>query len=143
MRVGRSYLKNGGSDRTMTRTHKSSKILFLLPLFLSFVSVGCGHGVVGHRTLSKEGIVKVAAAKASEEGVNLNEVSVLYDTDNVRWDKVSRTLSTPETKRHLDVLRRRDFQAVAFTPRRRMLGGVLWVFIDRQTGRVITWYGEE
>jgi len=78
------------------------------------------------RSLSKEQIIEIAKSKAEELGFNLKEMTVFYDEDNQKLEEYP-------------LLSGRDYQAVYFTPKELMLGGDLWIFIDKNTGEVITY----
>jgi hypothetical protein len=49
----------------------------------------------------------------------------------------------PDDARRLEILEGRDYQAVLYTPKSpTAMGGILWVFIDKKTGEVITLFAE-
>jgi hypothetical protein len=89
--------------------------------------------------------LKLATQKALEEGVDVADSDILYDEGNSEWTEYHQT-NRSAASRIADVLHavaNSDYQAIRFSPKTPMLGGVLWVFLERNTGDIITWYGEE
>ncbi len=97
-------------------------------------------------SLTKQQILSVANAETvSHGGLPLEEYSVYYDTNNEKWEKVLSSLreESPDYAVRFEVLKDHDYQAVLYDVDKYVLGGVLWVFVDRNTGKVITVYGEK
>jgi len=114
---------------------------FIVGLVLLLWFTGCYREISSERTR----IIEVASALAEQEGFNPQEMNVLYDEGNTKWDEV-RTLiekSSGKNETAFSVLDGKNYQAVRFAPRREMLGGVLWVFVDRDNLQVISFFGEE
>ncbi len=103
--------------------------------------------------LSKENILTIAISKAEEVGYKTEEMEVIYDEENrelkkhfkrtgiseydeetSEWKPISST--TPE-KEYPELIGR-NYQAVYLGPKELILGGDLWVLIDKNTGEVIT-----
>ena len=99
----------------------------------------------GPKMLTKQQIIEIANKVAKTEGVLVKKSNVCYDEGNKEWEKTYVLLEreSPEDAERLKILKGRDYQAVLYTPKSpTAMGGVLWVFIDRTTGRLITLYAE-
>ncbi|OGX04196.1 MAG: hypothetical protein A3G87_01385 [Omnitrophica bacterium RIFCSPLOWO2_12_FULL_50_11] len=100
-----------------------------------------------HNSLSQEEIVDAARAVAAKEGFDLHGKSVLYDRDNEEWKETQKILRQVGSSMggQLSQLVDRDYQVVYFSPENiaNTRGGGFWVFIDKKTGEVITFFGEE
>lgn len=102
--------------------------------------------------LTKEQITQIAIGKAQELGYKTEDMNIIYDEGNQKikehlkrsgvstyneetktWEKDSPT--TPEQE--YPELKDKDYQSVYFGPKEMVLGGDVWVFIDRNTGEVI------
>ena len=131
----------------MEKKRSVGVILLILLFALSFTSCK-------QRELSKEEIIQIATVKAKGLGFNIEEMDILYDEENralkehllrkgvsiynretKEWIPASST--TPEEEYPL--LTGRNYQAVYFGPKVMMKGGDLWIFIDKNTGEVITY----
>ena len=126
----------------MRRSRCMGLVLLILPVVLSILA--CSHEASPGSILSHQQIVEIANQQAVSEGFNPAEMDVLCESGNRTWRRVLRLSRTdPGKAKHFSVLDGRNYQAVRYSPKQVMLGGVLWVFVDRHTGEVITWYGEE
>lgn len=94
--------------------------------------------------LNKDKIIEIANKKLEEKGYKLSEMKTLYEPSNKSWKEQFQYLKDIDSQilGRLEVLEGRDYQAVLYTPKEQMLGGIFWVFVDRKTGEIITWYGE-
>jgi len=109
-------------------------------------------------SLSQEETISIAIKKAKELGYNPGEMNIIFDEGNKKlkdhlsrvgvsvydektkeWKSESGT--TPE--KEYPLLAGRNYQAVYFSPKMSMKGGDLWVFVDNDTGEVITFIGGE
>ena len=128
----------------------SKKIfLWLLVIVLCFAS-----SVVYSQSnkLTKDQIIQIAISKATELGYKTAEMNIVYDESNKKitehlkrigvstynektkkWDKDLPT--TPE--KEYPELKDKDYQSVHLGPKGIVKGGDVWVFIDKNTGKVI------
>ena len=117
--------------------------ILLIPLIL--LGVSCDSASGPRSQLSEDEIIAIASKRALAEGFNPTEMDVVYDADNTMWKELERSghISDPDTARALHSLKNRSYQAVRYMPKKLMLGGALWVFVDKYNGEVIALYGEE
>lgn len=94
--------------------------------------------------LSKARILDVANDLAVREGSDPASMIVVYEATNKTWLEHQHLMSKlGGSNAQLSALKDREYQAVGYFPTGPVLGGVLWVFVDRSTGEVITFFGEE
>lgn len=136
----------------MGKVNNSHKKLVLSIIIL--LSIGSMAFTFTRKELSKEDIINIAVKRAIELGFSKEETTVFYDEGNKRlkenaknigvstynektgiWEKDPQT--TPE-KRY-PYLVDRNYQAIYFVPKKMQLGGDLWVFIDKNSGEVISY----
>jgi hypothetical protein len=101
-------------------------------------------------TLTKQQIIDIATKKAKAEEVTLDIRQVHYDVGNQAWGTKLTEIkqNSPDYAKSRDyfkILDSYDHQAVLFAlkPDANVLGGDLWVFVDKTTGNVITIHGEK
>ncbi len=106
---------------------------------------GCRQSV-----LTEQQIIEIAINKAKPEKVNLDIREVYYDLGNKAWTRklVEIKKNSPDyakSRNYFEILDTYDYQAVLFAlkPDLNVLGGDLWVFVDKKTGEVITIHGEK
>ncbi|MHC4545461.1 MAG: hypothetical protein ACYTDW_13565 [Planctomycetota bacterium] len=119
-------------------------IIFLLLISGCKKQVGNASGDNANM-LTKQEIIEIANKKALSEEFPLDTSKVHYDVDNKEWEKMLVLLKRdyPDDARRLEILEGRDYQAVLYTPKSpTAMGGILWVFIDKKTGEVITLFAE-
>ncbi|MGD9015293.1 MAG: hypothetical protein PVI33_04655 [Candidatus Omnitrophota bacterium] len=104
--------------------------------------------------LSRQEIMQIAINKAEELGYATEETVVVYDEGNLAlkdcflregvsiYDEendewVPQGSSTPEAE--IPSLKNRNYQTVYFRTEELVLGGDLWILIDKDTGEVISW----
>ena len=116
-------------------------------IFATCVSVSvCG---CAERLLTEQQIIEIANSKAESEGFSLKESNVNYDVGNTDWHETLASLKKdrPDYFKERDSfneLRGRKYQTVIYIPKSNyVLGGILFVFVDSDTGEVITIYGQE
>jgi hypothetical protein len=125
------------------------KIMAKAFLLLGSVTVflGCEQEMHMDGVLTKKQIIKIA----NEELVtglfefDLRDYEVYYDVGNKKWaDKAAHYKKDPlDFEKRFKVLENHDFQVVRYKMKGKdVLGGVIWVFVDRKTGEVLTWFGE-
>ncbi len=123
-------------------------------ILVILLSISCMGFSFMKKELSKEKILEIAINRANELGFTLNQVTPYFDEGNKRLKEHSRNSgvstynekkeewvydapSTP-TKKYPE-LEDRNYQAVYFAPKEMQLGGDLWIFIDKNTGEVISY----
>ena len=130
---------------------KKKKIIGLMIIFLSFCFIKISFAKT---ELSKEEIMNIAVKKASALGFSEEKMTIVYDAGNKEikentknagvsvynrktgaWDKESP--ATPE--KSYPQLMGRNYQAIYFGPRERQKGGDLWIFVDKNSGEIITY----
>ncbi len=126
----------------------TARILVLLMFFVILIT-GCRRKVTDFQekesTITKQKIIDIANKKAIAEGILLEKSEVYYDVDNKEWEKTLILLRKdyPDDTRRLKILDGFDYQTVLYKPKSpTAIGGVLWVFIDRKSGHVITLFAE-
>jgi hypothetical protein len=111
-----------------------------------FIGLVCG---CERHSLSEQQIIEVANAKAKSEGAPLKESNIYYDIGNKDWHETLASLKKNssdyvEERDNFDVLKGHNYQTVIYTPKNPLtLGGVLYVFVDIDTGEVIAIHGEK
>jgi hypothetical protein len=96
--------------------------------------------------LTKQQIIDIANRKVASEGLQLGEYEVYYDADNVKSRQIMADIkeNSPTFTERFKALEGRDYQAVIYELKGLYVkGGRLTVFVDRKTGEIITWFGEE
>ena len=98
--------------------------------------------------LSKEKIIEIAKAKASERGVKLDSEKIIYDDGNKMFTHPiypehlpGHTIKGAGPERNPSNFEGKNYQAVYFVSQR-AVGTNLWVLIDRGTGEVIAAVGD-
>ena len=127
-----------------------SKWIVLTTLFLfAFAALlsSCGKKE-GKQTLTEEQIkvIEIANNKGPALGIEIESSNVYYDVDNEKWkEKLARLREeSPNYAERFKVLEGRDYQTVIYSPKENFtLGGVFWVFIDREAEEVITALAEQ
>lgn len=122
---------------------KEQTIIFVM-FFIISIS-GCQQNI-----LTKQQIINIATKEAKAENITLDIREVYYDLGNNAWARklVEIKKNSPDyakSRNYFKILDAYDYQAVLFAlkPDLNVRGGDFWVFVDRQTGGVITIHGEE
>lgn len=113
-----------------------------MSVFIIWIS-GCEQS-----TLTKQQIIDIATKKAKAEEVSLDIREIYYDLGNKAWARKLAEIkkNSPDyakSRNYFKILDAYDYQAVLFALKPLILGGDLWVFVDKKTGEVITIHGEE
>ena len=115
-------------------------------LFFVFHILGCKNeekgyeGVDTNPILTKKQIIEIANREAISRGMKVNIwTKVLYDVDNKEWKERYAYIKEAEPKgaEPYAVLEKANYQTVRYSSRIPEPGGILWVFVDRKTGKVI------
>jgi len=122
------------------------KITIIMAIALFLVSSG-------YCQFSQEDILSAAIKKANDLGYEIKEMNVSYDEGNKALKKHLKRIGVsvynektgewePELPRtpeqEYPELAGRNYQAIYFGPKEMLKGGDLWVFIDKDTGKVIS-----
>ena len=92
--------------------------------------------------LTRQEIVRIAGEQAKGEGIILANRNTVFDRGNKRWHRKFKTINTTMAPSY-EFLENREYQAILYSLKRSQLGGDFWVFVDKQSGEVLTFYGEE
>jgi len=118
--------------------------MYLILFFAIWLS-GCAQS-----TLTKQQIIDIATNNAQAERISLDIREAYYDAGNEAWARKLMEIkkNNPDyakSRNYFKILDSYDYQAVLFAikPDLNVLGGDFWVFVDRQTGGVITIHGEK
>ena len=88
---------------------------------------------------TRTGILTAADAEAQRLGYDVEHLSVSFDFRNSQWDGHTASFGVlRDLPRGIPKLRGHDYFAVYYAPLVKELGGDLWVFVDRDSGDVIT-----
>ena len=85
-------------------------------------------------------ILAVADEEATRLGYDIEHMSVSFNTYNSKWrDYLASAQNFVPVPKVQEKLKDREYWAVYYAPPKRgMRGGNLWVFLDRETGEIIT-----
>lgn len=91
----------------------------------------------------KEKIISIATEAAKAEGININEVDIIYDEGGKLWsERLGATGFEDKTPNH-GILKQgflKNYRIVYFDFKEPIKD--VWVFIDKDTGEVLTVYRE-
>jgi hypothetical protein len=110
---------------------------------LSLLSFGCAN--VEDRSkakpMSKAEIMRIANKTAADMGYNLRKMKASMDEENTNWNWYISKLPSPRSAEFVNIesrLKGRKYWAVYYEPKPLQCGGDLFIFVDSQTGEVIT-----
>ena len=97
----------------------------------------------GERVWSRSDILSIAGKEAGRLGYDIKQMSVSFDSYNSKWNDYLGTVHGAQPKQGIPLsvkekLENREYWAVYYAPLKMMPGGDLWIFVDRQTGEIIT-----
>jgi hypothetical protein len=130
----------------------------LLFAFTCFLACGCNCNQAPvesedcNAVITKDAMIAVANKVAAAEGPGrpgdrlLKEMDVYFDENNKRWKEVFTYLCKEDYDRDFvntvrKSLKSRCYQAIRYTDKELSTAGQFWVFIDKKTGKVITYAG--
>lgn len=102
--------------------------------------------------LTQDRILSISVAKAKGLGFDTGTMDITYDNNNEKlkthlkrigvsvYDERTKTwVKDPPTspEEEYPELKGKDYQAVYFGPKDTVLGGDLWIFVDKNTGEVL------
>jgi hypothetical protein len=91
--------------------------------------------------LTREGVIQIAWREARQSGYDPNNSDATYDSGNAAWMHMEARMT--EVARNVgssappSMFAGHDYQVVYFHHRDAVVGGLLYVFIDINTGRVL------
>ena len=94
------------------------------------------------KELNKEQIIDIATQAVKVQGITLNEVSIIYDDGNKLWSEKIGYIS--EEQPNHGILKEgflKNYKTVFFDFKEPIKD--IWVFIDKDTGEVLTVYREK
>lgn len=121
-------------DRSMRK-----KILSVTITTCIIFSVGCNYGESGNMNISQEKALEIANNKAIELGYDISEMNIKIDKDHAEWDNYVK--SGPISKYDMELLKKlegKKYWIVRYIPKKIQFGGDLLVFIDKNSGEVIS-----
>lgn len=103
-------------------------------------SFSLASGTLGsNMVITKEHAIEIADREAMRLGYDTKVMNMEIDEQNTKWSTY--ILSTPsalEGARELkDALKKRKYWAVYYGPKGLVLGGDIFIFIDRDTGEIL------
>src|SRR3989338_3963929 len=87
----------------------------------------------------KSTLIQSAVDQAKALGYETSQMNVVYDEGNLKAEEQFKDSGIPAHQKA--ALTGKNWQAVYLGPKRLQLGGDLWVFVDQDTGKVITYIG--
>jgi hypothetical protein len=98
----------------------------------------------GENDLPKEKVIAIATAAAKEAGVVAEEADIIYDEGGKLWDEKTGFLVGEDKSPNHGILRKgflKNYKIVYFDFKEPVKD--VWVFVDKDTGDVLTVYKEE
>ena len=95
--------------------------------------------------LTKEKIISLAKEVVKSQDFSLEYMEIYYDDANKKWSETLKKLKKENrgfARQYIKLLHNRCFQAVLFIPDiTETMSGEFWVFVDTETGEIITFCG--
>ena len=114
-------------------------LVFMLGLMFMVVYASCALPEVNQSKFNADQkvVIDIAKQKAKELNYNIKEMEIVIDNQNMEWSRYLAEIKKwqPELIKPLE---NKDYVAVYYRPKKMQMGGDLWVFVDKQTGKVIT-----
>jgi len=94
-------------------------------------------------TLKNEEILEAARKFLKSIGVSIEDKKVLLDEKDKRWQEAFELLKKEESWiKSLKLFADCEYKAVYFYPKDKVtLGGEYWVFVDKESGKVVSYLG--
>lgn len=118
-------------------------VLVLLIIFI----FGCGYlnNEVKSMKITIEEAIKIANKEAEKLNYNVSEMNIKIDENNTVWKKYSSSINFSIGSTFLDdnqeiktKLKNKSFWAIYYMPKNiNQFGGDLWIFINKDTGKII------
>ena len=92
--------------------------------------------------MTKDEMISDAIKRSQKLGYWGRDYVAIYDEGNKEWSQAVAVIKkiSPVHYEELKILQGRNYQAVVCRPKAVMLGGSLWVLIDKNTGEIIHSY---
>ena len=92
--------------------------------------------------LTKEQIIEIANKALITHHLNMDKITVYYDTDNKEWTNYLRMLREEEAPAEFacfekEYLEGRNIQAIHYSLGPNIIDGAYWLLIDKKTGEII------
>lgn len=106
------------------------------------MALGRNEAKVDNTMITIEEAIKIANQRLREEKFDINKKNIFIDKENTKWNVCF--LSNEQTKKNnpdiFNKLEDKEYWAINYTPKEmgNALGGEAWVFVDKQTGRIIS-----
>ena len=121
----------------------------VIVLIMIIALFGCKKGEFNiedcNNMLTKEKIISLAKDVVKSEDLPLEHMEIYYDEANKRWSGTLKRLKKEDkdfARRYTKLLHNQCFQAVLFIPDiSKVMSGEFWVFVDTETGEIITFCG--
>ena len=106
------------------------------------------YGISAAEEMSKDEIIDIAVDAVQDKDIVLDDVSIIYDAENKSWsERVFAIEKLPADPNHGNLphgmLTNKKYQAVWFDFKIDAPTKDVWVFVDTDTGDVITVYQEK
>lgn len=97
------------------------------------------------KELSRGQILDVAVKAAEQKGIVLKDVDIVYDEENDRWEErmVYIKEDTTPNRGIFDQGYSKKYQAILLDFEETAPTKDVWVFVDRETGEVVTFFEEK
>jgi len=115
-------------------------VLFLIPCFAAYAQ---SEGAAS-KEISKDRVVAIATEAVKGQGFELEETNIIYDEDGKLWSEKVGFLSGEDKSPNHGILRQgflKNYRTVYFDFKEPLAD--IWVFIDKDSGEVLTVYKEE
>jgi hypothetical protein len=119
----------------MNSVRQTVTIIAVFCFILSFSTV-----FAAEKQWSRSKILDIADGEAQRLGYDIEHMSISFDIYNSKWSKYLHSMKELNALPKIqDKLKDRKFWAVYYAPlRKHVRGGDLWVFIDQDSGMIIT-----
>ena len=118
--------------------------VILLSAIICFCLSGCIKEESDTSIKTDDEIITENAGKfLNSRGISTEDKTLFFDKENKEWAKIAAFSQKERTiSRIISVLKDKEFQAVRFAPKGTLvIGDVYWVFVDKQSKKVITFLG--
>lgn len=129
----------------MAKKNVYTIIIEIFVLLLLFKISGCEEDTNSRGSnmsmLTKKKIIEIANKEAVSHGFKINIwTRVFYDVNNKEWKEHYKYIKQedPNFAAPFAILENVDYQTVQYSSRIPQPGGILWIFIDKKTGKIIT-----
>lgn len=116
--------------------------------FVVLVAVSIGTCGVSMADTAQDRAIRAAREAAQSRGIIVGEAEIIYDADNKKWEeRVAAIEQLPADPNHgklpHGMLYNKKYETVLLDFKEDATDADVWVFIDKDTGDVLTIYQEE